>query len=1185
MEKTIVVTKSPSDASYGISLGLARNQAHNVRVPVASVLPNGPADRAGIAAGDLVTAINGTSPARLTETLLRAVLESSQGSIAFTLLTGPTDFDSVASNGSAGVGISSSSTGSLAMSRSCYDMASSGSISASSTARRSKHSRRRGSAAASNTPTVSVEYVDDGQTDSVEDNPISAEVDAAEGDEAGPRIIRKGRRYTPDRAALATPSPKVVLKRGYSPVLTSTNASSPDLLSAARISGSSRSLQLAARSPISSPMYIREFDEDPIVDVLASGSPTTERQRRHQKQQRQLPQSSSSGGGIYATQPRRSLSKSSTPLQATPAAPICGPGDIDDDDEDGDAEAEGAVVATSASTSAAKPARAARSNSQEVAANRYQMKKQPHQQQQHYRQYYQHGQQQHSIASTPKVQKLKNVLGESPQSVTIVRQNGLFISEKLTTNFLQTPSTVSRLLQKSNTKFSKFSSFPTTSNVDAIDGAAADQTPVVKNALLKAGEQRQQMEQQQKVFSSNERRAQSVEGLDSRLGMSSPPPPPSVDDKQQDINAVFNITIERCPEGKVAASQLPCTFDANLRVDSSSSLTILPVAGSVASKDNSSPQQLYQQQQQQFTIAVGRDSLISYKRKKLRLGTVDWQVTFRHDDDDRCLKSLQERLHNFPKVRQLSQQQQQQQQQFMLLHSAATAGSLDDASGNSPKQSGLKLFKNFGDRLWRAKDAKQQQQQQPLHLVYNPPRSPEPPAVSAVASGSFGLPLHRCPKGSNGVPLIVQLCCRVIECGAIRREGIYRISGNSRNIEALEAELSKPVQDLNPNCELWLEYNVVASVLKRFLLQLPDPLIPAIYYNEFIVTQKLSDHRNRMLKLHRLLGVMEEHTDHPQHRCHRLTLQYLVNHLGLVSQYSAYNRMQFYNLAMVFAPSLFGQRTQENMLMHSALLIKLTKSIIQFRDWLFTDWEIADQCVPQLSEAEDEASANPTDTDTANPQQQQPPDPEADRRRVREVVHELMTEAKAVAAAAGDDDGSPPSRAAAAQPQYRERDIDAEIDRRLAAESAETAATSREELTATETTDEATDATDAEKDLTDGVEPELSDKQQQQQHDRLLQDVEQLSLTVERLSRESQSNLEHLRHERELVDDRLRKAEADLLDSNSGRLSNSQSSDRLPDPRPSSPDDVDVDLVDDSDHRQHIGKTAGAGRLVSDATV
>uniref|UniRef100_A0A1I8HXN3 Rho-GAP domain-containing protein n=1 Tax=Macrostomum lignano TaxID=282301 RepID=A0A1I8HXN3_9PLAT len=864
----------------------------------------------------------------------------SQGSIAFTLLTGPTDFDSVASNGSAGVGISSSSTGSLAMSRSCYDMASSGSISASSTARRSKHSRRRGSAAASNTPTVSVEYVDDGQTDSVEDNPISAEVDAAEGDEAGPRIIRKGRRYTPDRAALATPSPKVVLKRGYSPVLTSTNASSPDLLSAARISGSSRSLQLAARSPISSPMTATLKRRAPLLRL---------RRRR------------------------------------------------------------------------------------------------------------------------------------PPQSVTIVRQNGLFISEKLTTNFLQTPSTVSRLLQKSNTKFSKFSSFPTTSNVDAIDGAAADQTPVVKNALLKAGEQRQQMEQQQKVFSSNERRAQSVEGLDSRLGMSSPPPPPSVDDKQQDINAVFNITIERCPEGK--------------------------------------------------------------------------------------------------------QQQQQQQQQFMLLHSAATAGSLDDASGNSPKQSGLKLFKNFGDRLWRAKDAKQQQQQQPLHLVYNPPRSPEPPAVSAVASGSFGLPLHRCPKGSNGVPLIVQLCCRVIECGAIRREGIYRISGNSRNIEALEAELSKPVQDLNPNCELWLEYNVVASVLKRFLLQLPDPLIPAIYYNEFIVTQKLSDHRNRMLKLHRLLGVMEEHTDHPQHRCHRLTLQYLVNHLGLVSQYSAYNRMQFYNLAMVFAPSLFGQRTQENMLMHSALLIKLTKSIIQFRDWLFTDWEIADQCVPQLSEAEDEASANPTDTDTANPQQQQPPDPEADRRRVREVVHELMTEAKAVAAAAGDDDGSPPSRAAAAQPQYRERDIDAEIDRRLAAESAETAATSREELTATETTDEATDATDAEKDLTDGVEPELSDKQQQQQHDRLLQDVEQLSLTVERLSRESQSNLEHLRHERELVDDRLRKAEADLLDSNSGRLSNSQSSDRLPDPRPSSPDDVDVDLVDDSDHRQHIGKTAGAGRLVSDATV
>ncbi|PAA92440.1 hypothetical protein BOX15_Mlig031060g1 [Macrostomum lignano] len=228
---------------------------------------------------------------------------------------------------------------------------------------------------------------------------------------------------------------------------------------------------------------------------------------------------------------------------------------------------------------------------------------------------------------------------------------------------------------------------------------------------------------------------------------------------------------------------------------------------------------------------------------------------------------------------------------------------------------------------------------------------------------------------------------------------------------------------MDPACELWLEHNVVASVLKRFLLQLPDPLIPAVYYNDFVSAQQLHEHSGRMLKLHRLLSMMEEHAEHPQHKCHRRTLQYLVGHLARVAQLSASNRMRVYNLAMVFAPSLFGQRAQETLVSDSAHLIGLTKAIIVYRDWLFADWQTADLSVPtQLDDQEldadpsaaaaasvDEAdssaipaidSSSPTPAPPpppppppASPLQPQPPvDVEEEHRRILSVVRSLLAD-------------------------------------------------------------------------------------------------------------------------------------------------------------------------------------------------
>lgn len=65
-------------------------------------------------------------------------------------------------------------------------------------------------------------------------------------------------------------------------------------------------------------------------------------------------------------------------------------------------------------------------------------------------------------------------------------------------------------------------------------------------------------------------------------------------------------------------------------------------------------------------------------------------------------------------------------------------------------------------------------------------------------------------------------------------EGIFRISGSVKRVNALEFQFDQSSSsyglDLN-----WEGYTVhdAASLLRRYLNKLPDPVIPFVYYQEF----------------------------------------------------------------------------------------------------------------------------------------------------------------------------------------------------------------------------------------------------------------------------------------------------------------------------------------------------------------
>lgn len=157
------------------------------------------------------------------------------------------------------------------------------------------------------------------------------------------------------------------------------------------------------------------------------------------------------------------------------------------------------------------------------------------------------------------------------------------------------------------------------------------------------------------------------------------------------------------------------------------------------------------------------------------------------------------------------------------------------------------------------------------------------------------------------VPLIVTKCIEEVEKRGLDMEGIYRLSGGSSAVTAIEnafASLSgNPSQDkkqMNKLNEVMTgDINAVTSALKRYFRKLPDPLIPYALYENFI---KVGQNTN---------SSVAERCDELINRvlirlppANRHALYLLGKHLEGVNKYNNVNRMNFKNLSVVFAPTL-----------------------------------------------------------------------------------------------------------------------------------------------------------------------------------------------------------------------------------------------------------------------------------------
>ncbi|KAJ7334121.1 Rho GTPase activation protein [Mycena albidolilacea] len=192
----------------------------------------------------------------------------------------------------------------------------------------------------------------------------------------------------------------------------------------------------------------------------------------------------------------------------------------------------------------------------------------------------------------------------------------------------------------------------------------------------------------------------------------------------------------------------------------------------------------------------------------------------------------------------------------------------------------------------------------PLPTHYSERHNTPPNGINGLQDRgrpTFGVDLaDQMTRDNVEVPLIMEKCCQAIEKYGIESQGIYRLSGTVTKVANLRQRLDKDMDSVDLDAQEWSsDINNVASVMKMWLRELPDPLLTYDLQQGFIDAAKIENDRLRHIRLHERVNDLPD--------ANYATLKYFLGHLQRINQHAAENSMSVQNLAIVFGPTLFGQ--------------------------------------------------------------------------------------------------------------------------------------------------------------------------------------------------------------------------------------------------------------------------------------
>ncbi|XP_075890826.1 rho GTPase-activating protein 22 isoform X2 [Nelusetta ayraudi] len=156
--------------------------------------------------------------------------------------------------------------------------------------------------------------------------------------------------------------------------------------------------------------------------------------------------------------------------------------------------------------------------------------------------------------------------------------------------------------------------------------------------------------------------------------------------------------------------------------------------------------------------------------------------------------------------------------------------------------------------------------------------------------------------GPRLAPLLVEQCVDFIRERGLDEEGLFRMPGQANLVKELQESFDcgdKPLFDSNT------DVHTVASLLKLYLRELPEPVIPFDKYEDFLTCAQLlaKDEEEGIQELGRQVSTLPL----PNYNL----LKYICKFLDEVQSHCNENKMSVQNLATVFGPNILRPKMED----------------------------------------------------------------------------------------------------------------------------------------------------------------------------------------------------------------------------------------------------------------------------------
>uniref|UniRef100_A0A673AC10 Rho GTPase-activating protein 25-like n=1 Tax=Sphaeramia orbicularis TaxID=375764 RepID=A0A673AC10_9TELE len=179
--------------------------------------------------------------------------------------------------------------------------------------------------------------------------------------------------------------------------------------------------------------------------------------------------------------------------------------------------------------------------------------------------------------------------------------------------------------------------------------------------------------------------------------------------------------------------------------------------------------------------------------------------------------------------------------------------------------------------------------------------------IGVPTSGVFGKSLvdtvtYEQRFGPHMVPILVQKCVEFIKEHGLNEEGIFRLPGQDNAVKQFRDAFDAGERPSFPSDT---DVHTVASLLKLYLRELPEPVVPWIQYQDFLDCTNLLDFRSTegWEKLERQIALLP--------KLNYNLLSYICRFLFEVQLNSQVNKMNVENLATVMGINLLKPQIED----------------------------------------------------------------------------------------------------------------------------------------------------------------------------------------------------------------------------------------------------------------------------------